>query len=247
MKNKKIFSVTLALAMILALSAAVFADNGISGENNINVSYTAGQHYEVVIPTESLAIGDSTDLTIKAQNVLLPEKKKLQVSMSSDNGFALTLTDGNVTSSIPYTVKLDDSEISSGSTILTVESGKTVGEVTLVASVGSASAVKLAGTHKDILHFTCEVTDIATETTTTDNDNTEGGNEDSSSDTETSSSSTKTQVLDAGDEVGQAGQAGQAAAGGGQELGPYGENPRPTSSDPEPQPPHPDPYSWQSF
>ena len=237
MKNKKIFSVILALAMILALSAAVFADNGISGENSINVSYTTGQNYEVVIPTGSPAIGDSTDLTIKAQNVLLPEGKKLQVSMSSDNGFALTLSDGNVTSSIPYTVKLNDSEISSGSTILTVESGLTTGEVTLVASVGSASAVKLAGTHTDTLRFTCEVTDIAIETT----DSTEGG-------TETSSSSTKTPVLDAGDVVGQA---GQAAAGGGQELGPYGENPRPTPSDPEPQPepesPHSDPYSWQSF
>lgn len=228
MKARKLISIFLAATMLLTFVSAVSAENGISGENSITVSYNTAQSYEVVIPSGSPTIGSSTELEIKAVNVLLPEGKELKISMSSVNSFALSLSANGLTSSIPYSVKMNGSAIASGARILTVEAGETSGEVTLVASVGNASLATLAGKHTDTLRFTCEVSDAKAEETTTSG---------------TGSGSITNPTLGA-DVVGQAGAAGDAASGGGQELGPYGEDPRPEPDCPEPRP---NPYPWQSY
>lgn len=227
MKTRKILSALLALAMLLTASSAAFADNGISGDNSITVSYNTAENYEIIIPVGSASIGSPTDLTIEAVNVRLPEGKELQVSISSANGFALQLSSGEVTSVIPYSVTRNGSSVSSGEMILSVPAGETSGEVTLVASVNDASSAILAGTHTDTLRFTCEVADALTEKTGSTGSGTE------TTTTSGGSSSLINQNPTLGGDV------------------PYGSGERPSpeypESEPQPEPPHPSPYQWQSY
>lgn len=252
MKTKKLISILMAMSLILALGAFALADNGISGENQITVSYNTAQYFEVIIPSGSPAIGASTPLTVSAINVLLPEGKELNVNFASENNFALSLTAGEVTSTIPYSVSLNGNTVANGAKILTVVSGETSGEATLIAAVGDSSSVTLAGTHTDTLSFICEVTDIAAAEdnnagSSVDTQETSGDDSTSGGDSSVQNKLITQNPTLGGDVVGQAGEAGGYVGGGSQETGPYGDNPRP-EPEPEPEPvPHSDPYPWQKY
>lgn len=243
MKTRKWIAIVLTVFLLLTLGAAALADNGISGSNNITVSYQVAQNYEIVIPTNSVSVNSATSLTVKAQNVLLPEGKELQVSMNSANGFVLKCSADGVTSAIPYSVTLGGAAIQSGAKILKVASGTTSGKVTLSAAVTNASAATLAGTHSDTLSFRCEVIDAVAEEQKEDTTVTEGDDGDTSATQGTegtgsgSGSTTQTPVL--GGDVTQPG----AAAGGA--VPGAAEGPAPSNPEPKPEP-EPNPYSYQT-
>ena len=229
MKTRKWIAIVLTVSLLLTLGAAALADNGISGSNNITVSYQVAQNYEIVIPTKSVSVNSATSLTVKARNVLLPEGKELQVSMNSANGFVLKCSADGVISEIPYSVTLSGAAIQNGAKILRVASGTTSGEVTLSAAVTNASAATLAGTHSDTLSFRCEVIDAVAEEQKEDTTVTEGDNDDDTSATQ--------------------GTEGTGSGSGSTTQTPVFGGDRPAPSNPEPQPEpevKPNPYQYQT-
>ncbi|MCM1528615.1 MAG: hypothetical protein NC093_01300 [Alistipes sp.] len=130
-----------------------------SNGKNVIVRKTVNESYEIVIPegTGSLAEGQTFDLT--ANNVKIPFGKKLNVAVTSFNGW--TLNDKKHPENndcISYSMGFGDTAAlieGNTETILSIGEGVESGTVKLtVLSVGEA---KMAGTFADTLTFSVDV------------------------------------------------------------------------------------------
>ena len=154
---KKTISAVLAVIMILALGITAFAENGISGNSTIKVTYTTAKSYEVTIPSaQSFSTGNlSKTGSVTATNVLLESGDVLNVTMKSANNFKL-VCDG---SEIEYAVKIDGEAVANDAAVLSVNAGTTSGEAVLTfeTTADNIAAATKAGDHIDTITFTCSV------------------------------------------------------------------------------------------
>ena len=154
---KKTISAILAVIMILALGITAFAENGISGNSTIEVTYTTAEAYVVTIPSNQSFSADNLSKTgsVNAANVLLKSGDVLNVTMKSANDFKL-VCDG---SEIEYAVKIGGEAVANDAAVLTVNAGSTSGnaDLTFETTVDNIAAATKAGDHVDTITFTCSV------------------------------------------------------------------------------------------
>lgn len=175
---KKTLSLILALVMMLSLCTAAFADDNTinqgttdnSGTTEVvyNLSNgTAGNNdsYIVTIPA-NVTVGldnNAATLTVAATEVRVLNGKHLDVTLENSDGFFLIRIEGNIHSSIEYTVKNGTDFVESDDVVLTV-AGKgwlavADGDVDLAVATTTfnVNQALLSGQHSDTITFKCEV------------------------------------------------------------------------------------------
>ncbi len=158
-----------------AMSSSVFAENITpSGSENESTGSSEVEHiisesYLINIPSKiTLDGGSEPNFTgtanVSASNVRLGAGSSLTVSVKSNNG-SLKIVSDAITSTIPYTISINNQSavnasemVSEYSDVFTMEAGETAhSAVPLSFSTTSFSNVKLAGEHKDTLSFKVDV------------------------------------------------------------------------------------------
>lgn len=156
-KMKKIISIILAVMLTLSIGIMAFADNGISGDNDIEVSYTTTESYTVTIPSDQTVSTTAQTGTVSASGVLLADGNRLVVSMASANGYKMKYEG----SEIAYTASVGEKTLSgtAAEEVLSVNSGSTSGSqnISFVTTSEAIAAATKAGKHTDTLTFTCGV------------------------------------------------------------------------------------------
>ena len=154
---KKLFALILAIALMATLSVTAFAaDYDTTGDKGMDVTYSVNPGYTVTIPETvtipaTVALGETA--TIKAENVVVPKGKQVEVALTNANSFTVATPQG---AELGYTVKNGETIVNEGDTVLTVnpEGGKT-GETTLTFT--TPETVKFAGDYTGTVTFTIAV------------------------------------------------------------------------------------------
>lgn len=164
MKMKNVLMILISLAVVFAMVGVVSA-NGIGGQatGNTSIQYNVDESYIVTIPENvNFNAGLSGSGTVAASDVLLADGKKLTVTMTSKNGYgtSFNLTYGNPVSSIPYSITVGGTPVTTNSyVVLTVPAGTTINSVALTFATTDEDIAKAtkSGLHQDTLTFTCAV------------------------------------------------------------------------------------------
>lgn len=150
---KKVISLIIVLAVALSVCAFAAADD-------MTISYTTGQAYEIVIPASTSFSANKLSFSDKVslKNVLLGIGKQVNVTMKSANDFNLKFEN----SAIPYMVSDDNGALGNEAVVLSVLAGSTSGEATLsfATTANDIAKATLAGEHTDTLSFTVAVNTI---------------------------------------------------------------------------------------
>ena len=122
----------------------------IPSKRSITVEYNVDPTYTVTIPA-TVALGETA--TIKAENVVVPKGKQVEVALTNANGFTVATPQG---AELGYTVKNGETTVNEGDAVLTVnpDGGKT-GETTLTFT--TPETVKFAGDYTGTVTFTIAV------------------------------------------------------------------------------------------
>ena len=114
------------------------------------VTYQVDPTFTVTIPA-TVALGETA--TIKAENVVVPKGKQVEVALTNANGFTVATPQG---AELGYTVKNGETIVNEGDTVLTVnpDNGKT-GETTL--SFVAPTEIQYAGKYEGTVTFTIAV------------------------------------------------------------------------------------------
>ena len=122
----------------------------IPSKRSVTVEYNVDPTYTVTIPA-TVALDETA--TIKAENVVVPKGKQVEVALTNANGFTVATPQG---ASLTYTVKNGETTVNEGDTVLTVnpDNGKT-GETTLTFT--TPETVKFAGDYTGTVTFTIAV------------------------------------------------------------------------------------------
>ena len=117
------------------------------------VTYQVDPTFTVTIPA-TVTLGETA--TIKAENVVVPKGKQVEVALTNANGFTGATPQG---AELGYTVKNGETTVNEGDTVLTVnpDGGKT-GETTLTFT--TPETVKFAGDYTGTATFTIAVKDV---------------------------------------------------------------------------------------
>ncbi len=117
------------------------------------VTYEVAPTYTVTIPA-TVALGETA--TIKAENVVVPKGKQVEVALTNANGFTVATPQG---AELDYTVKNGETTVNEGDTVLTVnpDDGKT-GETTLTFT--TPETAQFAGDYTGSATFTIAVKDV---------------------------------------------------------------------------------------
>ena len=120
-----------------------------------SVKYSVSPSYTVTIPAE-ITLGDS--MTVSAENVILEEDKVLTVSISETSGEnnAFTLSNGK-TGLISYSIKKDDTVISIGDDILSVNPANAASGAVTLSFVPSDETPQFAGNYSGTVTFNLSV------------------------------------------------------------------------------------------
>ena len=156
---KRFVSLLLALCMTFALATTAFAaditQDSAEQTGQMEVSYTTGETYTVVIPADVTVGTDAVTRDLQVKNILLTSGKTLKVTVASANGYQLKNND----SAIAYTVKNGDTQITADSnTVISVAAGTTADQsvtLSLLPTQDAINGATLAGKHTDTLTFTC--------------------------------------------------------------------------------------------
>lgn len=156
---KKLLSLALVLAMVLAMSTTAFATEitGNSGSTDITYTYEAPVDSYVVTIPDSMEVG--TDANVSIKDVVLAVGYQLTVSISStqyDNGWKLQ----NNGDTLNYTLKIDGTDVTNNGTVLTAKNGNEVSK-TLVTAVPEGQKPKYSGSYTDTLTFSVSVVDTS--------------------------------------------------------------------------------------
>ena len=118
------------------------------------VTYEVVPTYTVTIPA-TVALGETA--TIKAENVVVPKGKQVEVALTNANGFTIATPQG---AELGYTVKNGETTVNEGDTVLTVnpDNGKT-GETTL--KFVAPGAAQFAGDYTGSITFTIAVKNVS--------------------------------------------------------------------------------------
>ena len=153
---KKLFALTLAVAMLATMSVTAFAaDYDTAGDKGMTVTYSVAPTYTVTIPTDVTIDGNAT--TISAENVVVEKGKYVSVTLAAENNFTVTTAEG---ATLAYTVTANGENVAAGGEILTVnpKDGKT-GTATITFDIDE-SAIQYAGTYTGTATFTIAVKDV---------------------------------------------------------------------------------------
>ena len=153
---KKLFALTLAVAMLATMSVTAFAaDYDTAGNKGMTVTYSVDPAYTVTIPTDVTIDGNST--TISAENVVVEKGKYVSVTLADDNDFTVRTQQG---AELSYTVTANDENVAAGGEILAVNpaDGNT-GTATITFDIDE-SDIKYAGTYTGTATFTVAVKDV---------------------------------------------------------------------------------------
>ena len=153
---KKLFALTLAVAMLATMSVTAFAaDYDTAGDKGMTVTYSVAPTYTVTIPTNVTIDGDAT--TISAEDVVVEKGKYVSVTLAEDNDFTVTTAEG---AKLTYTVTAGGEELSAGDEILAVNptEGKT-GSATVTFDIDEAD-IQYAGIYTGTATFTVAVKDV---------------------------------------------------------------------------------------
>ena len=122
----------------------------IPSKRSVTVEYNVDPTYTITIPA-TVALGETA--TIKAENVVVPKGKQVEVALTNANGFTVATPQG---AELGYTVKNGETTVNEGDTVLTVnpDGGKT-GETTLTFT--TPETVKFAGDYTGTVTFTIAV------------------------------------------------------------------------------------------
>ena len=125
----------------------------IPSKHSVTVEYTVAPTYTVTIPA-TVALGATA--TIKAENVVVPKGKQVEVVLTDANGFTIATPQG---AELGYTVKNGETEVNEGDAVLTVnpDGGKT-GETTLTFT--TPETAQFAGDYTGTVAFTIAVKDV---------------------------------------------------------------------------------------
>ena len=125
----------------------------IPSKRSVTVKYNVDPTYTVTIPA-TVALGETA--TIKAENVVVPKGKQVEVALTNANGFKVKTEQG---AELGYTVKNGETIVNEGDTVLTVnpDNGKT-GETTLTFT--TPETVKFAGDYTGTVTFTIAVNTV---------------------------------------------------------------------------------------
>lgn len=161
---KKFFAILLTVAMMATMSMTAFAatiDQDTEGnKGTVEVTYGVDEAYVVTIPA-NFTVGATEGTEVSASNVVIPYGNQLTVSISSthydtENNKWYLVDIENATNKLNYTIKVNDTDVVSGGTILTVAAGttETVSASLVTALVDTAT---VSGTYKDTITFTVAV------------------------------------------------------------------------------------------
>ena len=122
----------------------------IPSKRSVTVEYNVDPTYTVTIPA-MVALGETA--TIKAENVVVPKGKQVEVALTNANGFTVATPQG---AELGYTVKNGETTVNEGDAVLTVNptSGKT-GEATL--KFVAPETAQFAGDYTGTIIFTIAV------------------------------------------------------------------------------------------
>ena len=169
---KKIISVSLVLAMMLALSVSAFAATPAS--RDMEVSYVVDSNYVIVIPDGGdLEVDPDTgegdmDIGVKPDSVI-PGDKALQMSVNAgkhydDSGKSYRLLNGSGGQLLNYVLsykgEVKNPNSSAGSVILETLDSEAVYQG-FTGSIGvKVGTAKAAGTYTDTLTFSFKIIDV---------------------------------------------------------------------------------------
>ncbi len=146
----------LAAVLSLTIFTADITESSAEKTGAMSVDYNVAGSYTVTIPASVTFTksGETVERGLSAKNVTLSEGSKLQVHVSSLNGFKLK----NLDSYIDYTITANKvSDIQEDSVILSVSAGDTSGWTLLDFTAQSTDNAAYAGEYSDTLTFTVEV------------------------------------------------------------------------------------------
>ena len=145
---KKLFALILTVCLLASMSVTAFAANTEGG--SAKISFNVDPTYTVTIPA-TVALGETA--TIKAENVVVPKGKQVEVALTDANGFTVATPQG---AELGYTVKNGETTVNEGDTVLTVnpDNGKT-GQTTL--KFVAPETAQFAGDYTGTVTFTIAV------------------------------------------------------------------------------------------
>lgn len=169
---KKIVSIVLMLAMVLALSVSAFAETPTS--QDMQVSYVVDSHYIIVIPDggDDLIVDPDTgegdmDIGVKPESVI-PGDKALQMSVNAGKHYddavkSYRLLNGNGGQLLSYVMsykgQVKNPNSSTGSVVLETVAADDV-YLGFMGKIGvKVGTAKAAGTYTDTLTFTFRIVD----------------------------------------------------------------------------------------
>ena len=122
----------------------------VPSKRSVTVEYNVDPTYTVTIPA-TVALGEIA--TIKAENVVVPKGKQVEVTLTNANGFKVKTEQG---AELGYTVTKDEVAVAEGDTVLTVnpDNSKT-GETTL--KFVAPETPQFAGDYTGTVTFTIAV------------------------------------------------------------------------------------------
>ncbi len=161
---KQVFSLALALLLVLGLSVPAFAatvdENTLSQAGNTTVTYTVEPTYTVTIPA-TVTLGGTA--TVSAEDVMLDEGDVLNVKITAtseeDNSFQVS---NGKTAKLTYTVADDSTTYALGDAVLTVNPAAANSGSNTLTFTAPAAAI-YSGTYTGTVTFT-----VAVETTVQD-------------------------------------------------------------------------------
>lgn len=158
---KKIFTLFLVVILMVSLSVtALAADNTVNYDSNqttqtsgLNVTYNVQPNFTVTIPA-NVTLGDN--VTVSSDKVVVEYGKAVKVKLTgtgeADNTFKLKTAEGAV---LEYTVKMGDTVVNVGDTVLTVAPDSTATSAQL--SFVMPTNVTYAGNYTGTIRFSIVV------------------------------------------------------------------------------------------
>ena len=148
---KKFIALAIAVLMLAALAVPAFAqeqDIAENGSGRVEVTYTVGESYSVIIPA---AMTMETAADVKVVGHVASAKA---ISVASENGWKLKKGNDEAEYKLVKIVEQQETTLDTTAAILVSETGDNVNSKVTIKAVWKTSAPQAMGTYTDTLTFT---------------------------------------------------------------------------------------------
>ena len=162
---KKIIALALVVVMLCSMATMIASAADLTPDNmteDITISYSAGEYYEVTIPPD-ITLGGINEYVVsstgvKVANASLLEGNKLKVTAQSANNFTVNMK--GTTHKVAYSMRYgeNNTEVSSATgpiTLIDIHSGVTTANCPIAFKRTGSAAV--SGDYTDTITFTVSV------------------------------------------------------------------------------------------